>query len=392
MREPAFVMWAGLMMIGDTIIVDDMPTAATDGRNEYYGRNFVKTMNNKMLCFTVLHENLHKGFRHLTIWAKLFKEDAQLAGMACDYVINQMIVDMDPTGAFTELPAINGKVFVLLDAKYKGMNTKQVFDLLKQDKKGRKGVFGPGKSHDPDGPNGNGGGFDEHRWEESKNLSDAEKKEIEAEVDQALRQGRMQYEKLHGTGSGNLGRELTDLLDPQVDWREMLREFVNQTCAAKDMSSWRRVNRRFLASDVYMPSLVGERAERISVCVDTSGSIGREELATFMTEVKSVVDNARPGALDLIYWDSSVAGHETYTESDIDSFLSSTKPRGGGGTDPACVEKYMAANNVRPDAIIMLTDGYVPNWGNNWPSPILWVVANNPNATAATGKTIHIKD
>jgi predicted metal-dependent peptidase len=76
----------------------------------------------------------------------------------------------------------------------------------------------------------------------------------------------------------------------------------------------------------------------------------------------------------------------------MDTLVASTKPKGGGGTDPVCVEKYLKKESVRPEAIIMLTDGYVGSWGTGWEAPILWVISNNPRATAAVGQTIHIKD
>jgi hypothetical protein len=50
----------------------------------------------------------------------------------------------------------------------------------------------------------------------------------------------------------------------------------------------------------------------------------------------------------------------------------------------------MTKENITPDCIIVLTDGYVPNWGKDWNAPILWVIAGNLNAQATTGKTIHI--
>ena len=45
MREPMFAQWQGAMMIGTTSIVDDLPTAATNGRDEMYGRAFVEQLN-----------------------------------------------------------------------------------------------------------------------------------------------------------------------------------------------------------------------------------------------------------------------------------------------------------------------------------------------------------
>ena len=47
MRTPQFVMWQGIMMLGDTSISDAVPTACTDGRNEIYGRAFIKELEEK---------------------------------------------------------------------------------------------------------------------------------------------------------------------------------------------------------------------------------------------------------------------------------------------------------------------------------------------------------
>lgn len=60
-------------------------------------RLFVKYYDS--LRFVIRHENLHKAFRHMATWDKnLWKQDARLANMACDYVINLMIYDTDPAG------------------------------------------------------------------------------------------------------------------------------------------------------------------------------------------------------------------------------------------------------------------------------------------------------
>ena len=96
MREPKFALWSGIMMIGKTEVVENMPTACTNGRDEMYGRKFIKSVDDKELAFTVLHENLHKAFKHLTTWRKLWEEDPELCNQACDYVINLMLVNMDP--------------------------------------------------------------------------------------------------------------------------------------------------------------------------------------------------------------------------------------------------------------------------------------------------------
>ena len=388
MRNPKFALWSGLMTVGKTRIDDNVPTACTNGRDELYGREFVQSLDDKELAFVVLHETLHKAFRHLFTWRKLFDEDKQLANMACDYVINLMLVDMDKDRSLLAMPMKAGKAIGLVDEKYRGMNAKQVFDLLKQDKQNGEGVFGEDGLED-----GDSGGFDEHDWQGAKELSDEQKKAIEKEVDQALRQGLINHNKMVGKGAGGLGRELGDLLEPKIDWREMLREFVKATCSAKDASSWRRVNRRYLSTDTYMPSLVGERVGHLVIGIDTSGSIGGQELNDFLTEVKGIASEVHPEKVDLMYWDSQVAGHEEYGYHEVDNIVSSTKPRGGGGTDPTCMITYMKEKNIKPEAIIMLTDGCIGSWGDDWNAPILWTICGSygRNTYAPNGKTIHIE-
>jgi len=80
----------GVMMMGSKSITNDPAhtTAATDGVNEKYDEAFVDDLTDPELRFLVLHECRHKLYKHLFIWQPLFKEDAQTANMACDYVIN----------------------------------------------------------------------------------------------------------------------------------------------------------------------------------------------------------------------------------------------------------------------------------------------------------------
>jgi predicted metal-dependent peptidase len=384
MRNAKFAMWSGIMMVGKTSVVDDLPTACTNGRDELYGRAFIESLEDKELGFVVLHENLHKAFRHLTTWRKLYDENPKLANAACDYVINLMIVKTDPREEVVAMPRKEGKVYGLLDVRFDNMNAKQVFDLLKQEQE---------EGGSESGEGGGGGGFDEHDWEGAEELSQPEQEQLVKEIDQALRQGQIAHQKLHGSGAGGMSRELGDLLNPQIDWREALREFVKSVCNAKDASSWRRVNRRFLSEGIYMPSLVGERVERLVIGVDTSGSVGGSELALFLSEVKAIAEQVHPSNIDLIYWGSHIAAHEEYDIADVPNIVSSTKPACGGGTDPTCLSEYLTKNNINAECIVMLTDGYVPNWGSNWNAPILWVLSNRDSSvTADCGKTVHIKE
>jgi len=376
MRNKIFALYQGVMMVGKTSVDDNFPTAYTNGRDEKYGRKFIRELDEKELAFVVMHECMHKMYRHLTTWKKLAEENALLCNAACDYVINLKLKDIDPEGKYIRMPMKNGKVFGLIDEKYRGMHTKQVFDLLKKEMDG----------------SGAGEGFDEHGWEDADEMTEQQKEELHREIDRAIRQGQIAAKKA-GVGTGGMDRELEELLEPKVDWREIMREFVKSICNAKDASSWRRVNRRFLSGDVYMPTLIGERVGHIVIGVDTSGSIGVRELSDFLSEVKGIADEVRPERVDLMYWDSEVAGHEEYDEAMVSNIVSSTKPRGGGGTSPSCVTQYIKEKGIKPECVIMLSDGYVGgDWGGEWPCPVLWTIVGGNTDIAPVGKTIHIKD
>ena len=401
MRDPRFALWSGILMVGRTSVVDNIPTACTNGRDEKYGRKFVAMLKEPELNFVVLHENLHKAYRHLTTWKKLHDENHRLANAACDYVINLKLKDLDPSERVIAMPRwadgeLKGKPMGLIDEKYRGLNAKQVFDLLKDEQKG--GGSGGGEEGEGGGGTsqgqGQGEGFDDHDWDGAKEMTEEEKKVLEREIDQAIRQGVMAHQKIAETGAGDLDRDLLELLEPKVDWREMLREFVKSTCSAKDTSSWRKVNRRFLSTGVYMPSLIGEKVGHLVLAVDTSGSVGQEELSGFLTEVRGIAEEVKPSQVDLIYWDSRVAAHEEYTESMVGDIINSTKPRGGGGTSPSCVSEYLKEKRIVPECVIVLTDGYVGNdWGHDWTAPVMWaILGGDKDCVAGNGKTIHVKD
>lgn len=388
LRNPKVALLSGVLMVGKTYVDERIPTAMTNGKDERYGAKFIADLKEKELAFVIMHEASHKMYRHLTTWRKLFAENPQITNAACDYVINLMLKDLDPGESFMAMPRDkNGKVMGLIDERFRGMNTKQVFDILKKECEENGGSGGEQGEE----------GFDEHDWESAGDLPEETKKELERELDQAIRQGIIANKKINGTGGGDLERELGELVTPKVDWREQLREYVKSVCAGKDTSTWRKPNRRFIGTGTYMPTLVSERVNRVVAAIDTSGSIGGEELNAFLSEFVAICEQVNPEHIDLLYWDGRVAGHEVYTGADAPNIVSSTKPVGGGGTSPSCITAYLKEHTLHPDVAVVLTDGYVgSDWGeargDTWPCPVLWCIVGGNDAVAPNGKTVHVND
>lgn len=365
----------GVVMFGKTSIDDATPTAYTDGKNVVYGRKFIEGLTDPQMRFLILHENYHKALRHLSLWKHLYKKNPQLANIACDHVINLQLIDIDGGEKFIEMPPKG-----CADLRFRGMDAGQVFRILEQEQQGGQGK-GQGSGQ------GGDGGFDEHGWDEASEMSEAEQKEVREAIDQALRQGAI----IAGKRKGQMPRALGELLEPQINWREALREFVMSVMAGKDQSTWRTVNRRFLAQGIYMPGSYSESVGRIVIGVDTSGSIGDAALREFLSEIKAICDTVRPELIDLLYWDSGVAGHEKYSMQELDTLVTSTKPKGGGGTSPSCVTAYLREHNIKPECVVMFTDGHVGgDWGGDWPCPVMWVINDGNKVMAPNGKTIHL--
>ena len=378
MANPKYIALAGLLMIGKREVVSmvdiidgepKVPTAMTNGRDEWYCREFCESLNDAELRFLILHENYHKLYKHMITWQHLYKEDGDRANKSADYVINVKLVDDNKDGFATMTGQLTKGCF---DEKYRGWDTARVYKSLPST---------------PEGEGGNGGdGFDVHDWDGAKELTTQEKNELARDIDEAIRQGALVAGKV-GNGAD---RELTELLKPQIDWRKVLRDFVTDTCKGNDFSTWQRPNRRFIASDIYMPTGITERVEGIVVGGDMSGSIGQHEQAVILTEVSSITDTVKPSWLRMLYWDTEVVGDEKYEMHELDNFVQSTKPVGGGGTDPSCVPEYLTTHKITPQCVIMITDGYVGSWGK-WSHPVLWVIIDNDNAYPPVGKYIHVK-
>lgn len=367
---------AGVLMIGKREVSDDCPTAMTNGRDEVYGRAFVDGMTDAQLRFLVLHENFHKLYKHLTTWRWMYDEDAQTANKACDYVINCKIIDENPDG-FAQMPTdSDGKKLGLFDPKYRYMDSAEVYADIRKN----------GDNNDGQG-DGNGDDMDSHDWDGAKELTEEEKRELARDIDEAVRQGALMAGK---TGSGGL-RDAAELLQPQVNWRDALREFVTTTCAGNDFSTWKRPNRRFIGAGIYMPSALSETADELVIAVDTSYSIGQRQISVFLSEIKLLSETVKPRKVRLLYWDTVVSREEVYEGEEVTGISDSTKPTGGGGTNVICVERYLKENNINPTAIIVLTDGYLGDAWGTWDAPILWCILDNNTARPTVGSSTHIK-
>jgi predicted metal-dependent peptidase len=177
MKSKHTVWWGGVMMMGTSEVSDkEGLTAYTDGINKVYGRAFLTGVckEDAEVAGLVLHENLHIGLRQGILNRDLWVENAKLANVAADMVVNDIIMEIhkeDPN--LVKLPA--GGCY---EERFHNMNMREVYRLLKEECKGGGSGYKPKKKGQPS--KGSGGGeqqdkeegdgdeysFDEHDFEQ----------------------------------------------------------------------------------------------------------------------------------------------------------------------------------------------------------------------------------
>ena len=140
-----------------------------------------------------------------------------------------------------------------------------------------------------------------------------------------------------------------------------------------------------------MPSGVSESVGELVIAIDMSGSIGARELSQFLGEVKGICDNVHPEKVRLLYWDTEVCADESYAAHELDTLTESTKPAGGGGTTVTCVPEYLTKHGIKPQAVVVLTDGYLGGEWGQWSAPVLWCIVDNKRAVPDVGTAVHVE-
>ena len=394
MKHAETALYSGIMLMGKSVVVDEEITAYTDGYNKKYGNKFISKLTDQELRALVLHENLHVALKHIGRFKNEFKDNPHLMNASADYVVNDVITHLDDK-SLCKLP--DGGLY---HDKFHNWSVKQVYDYLKKENseraKNAQSLEGEG-SGDGDSQGGKGDGnsqggkgmptktLDEHDFSASEQMTPEQVGELSDKIDRALRQGGI----LAGRMGIKMPRAIEELLEPKIDWRHELRDFVTSSTKGSEEFTWRRFNKRLMANDIYMPSLETDSVGELIIAIDTSGSIGSLELTEFASELASICSVCSPSGVRVLWWDTEVHGEQKFEPSQYENIAKLLKPLGGGGTHVSSVSEYINKHKIVAEGVIVFTDGYVENdiqW--NISAPTMWLVTQNENLKVPSGKII----
>ena len=335
-------------------IVDyGVKTAATNGKNIRYNPHFVDSLNDEERKFLVAHECLHPMLEHTY---RRNGRNHKRWNQAADYVINKLLDD-EKIGKMPQGGLLDNNIH-----QAGGGTTDGIYNILPEP--------------DDDGNNGHGDPLDDCN---DGGDTPAEQAQQEAEWKVRVAQAA-QAAKMMGKMSAGLERLVGEILKPKVDWRDVLRKFLEK--CKSDQRTWSKFNRRFLAQGIYLPSVSGESLGEIAFAVDCSGSITQDVIDQFAAEILSAKEDGNPTKIHVVYFDSEVSHYECYgRDDDLD-----IKPHGGGGTAFSPVFEYFAEHDINPVACVFLTDLCCNDFGEQPDYPVLWV--STDEGTAPFGEVV----
>ncbi len=332
---------------------EKIPTAAVDGVHLFFNQEFFIKLSLEERVGVLMHEVMHIALSHIS---RKNARDPVTWNVAGDHVINLWLNEHGitlPSGA-------------LCDTQFTNMLTEEVYNYL---------IENPDEV--PQDP----------KYQDVLD-SGMSAENTQAAIDEILVRARTQADVMTSVDSigampGDIKRFFEQFDKPKLPWTSILREFINTTC--KKQFTMKKPNRRHLPNGFYLPTRSGKGMDKLTFCIDVSGSISEKTFTSFVSEVAAVMKSVEPKEIVVTQFDTSLVGKTIV--SDIND-IRSIKFKGGGGTDILeAIEDFAKHDTV---AMVMLTDGYfhtghVPNPNK----PVMWIVYDNPGFIPPFGKAIH---
>ena len=325
----------------------------------------------------VKHEVLHIIFKHLLVDTK--GKDQRLVNIAMDLVVNQYILrsNLPEESIFLEtFPELNLKAEETWNYYYKA--------LLKLQQNQNEEFNGTKALENLNNISSGSHGLDRHElWIEADKMDSVAKSVTESIIDNLV---ILAHQKTPSSAFGSMPGRMKALIEgivikpkPMVDWRRVVKLFSESSARTKVKNTTKRISKRFGT----VPGIKIKKLKKLLVAVDTSGSVGKEELQDFFSEIYHIW---RQGAeIEVVECDTTIQKQYTY-KGITPQFV-----HGRGGTDFNAPIIY-GNQKFLPDGLIYFTDGYAPIPTTRARFPILWVIsrgglaADNKNFKALPGR------
>ena len=216
----------------------------------------------------------------------------------------------------------------------------------------------------------------EHKgWSSFHQQSGAEKKITEEKLD---RYAQMSAKRLKTTDFGSLPGELQtylneveERLNPAVNWKRMLRLFIQSSRKTYLKTTLKKPSRRYGT----LPGIKIKQQQKILIAIDTSGSIDEDDLNNFFSEIYHVWKQTPD--IKIVLCDTII--HDQYSYKGVLPKIVG----GGGGTDFNPPIQF--SNKYSPDVLLYFTDGHAPCPVIKSRTPIIWIISSDGLSSSDNG-------
>jgi len=365
-------------------------TTFSDGKTFYYNHDYIDALDAEQTQFALSHEALHCALSHFHRRGHRVKHRWDLA---CDYAVNPLLINdgLKPPPDVMHLREFEGmtaeEIYPCLEDndnggerdlenKKKSDETDSDSEQTRQDKSGGsqqkkeqndQPSKGQGESDSTNKPelddNGKGG-----QAPQPTGMSAQQEEELSLQWQQRLA-GAAQQALQSGKLEGDMARMVDHLLQPKLPWRMLLARYMSAT-AREDYSYARPSSRR--GDPAVYPSMRSHETN-IVVAIDTSGSIDKEEIGEFISEIDAIKSQVR-ASVTLLTCDSQLNYGCPWRFEAWDQFQFDVEIRGGGGTNFKPVFEWVDAQDRVPDLLLYFTDaeGVFPDVEPSF--PVTWLV------------------
>lgn len=350
----------------------------TDGRNLYVNLENIDVLDINQAISFYIHEIMHVVYKH---HIRMRGKNPERWNHATDYRINfDLIKDgfkLPPNILYDPgTPEVSSDViYRMLQANENpSQGTGVQTNLFKQSRDSQGQVFGQ---------------VWVLRGADGKPLSEQELKDLENDLNIDIKNAYHTAKKA-GKLPSFIERDFKELVKPKINWLAFIQQFVDEI--VRSDYDWMVPDRRWLHQGFVFPDLHKVIPGPIAIGVDTSGSMGGEEIKIVCSEALYVMQtyNELGGDVEIpiIFCDAEI--NKVQFISDANEVI---KPKGGGGTRFDPVFKWVNKNReeYRIRAVIYLTDGFSNDFGPAPDYPVLWgVLEGNPNFNPPFGEVVEI--
>lgn len=195
---------------------------------------------------------------------------------------------------------------------------------------------------------GQEGQFDTHDgWED---LPEDAREMLRDKMKRIVREARDECQSSNKWGSvtQEMKERINSLLSGNVDWKKVLRFFVQQSVKGEKFSTQKRVNKRY---PYIHPGRSVKRTANIAISIDQSGSVSNDLLTSFFTELNNLSEIA---TFTVIPFDTEVDPSLVFKWKKGSKRLPERVK--SGGTDFDAPTRYVNESSTRFDGHIVLTD------------------------------------